>query len=184
MGTKTQEQLLVEKCIQGSANAQENLYNLLADKMFAVCLRYANSRQDAEDVLQEAFIKVFKNLNKFKFQGSFEGWVRRIMVNTSIEHHRKMAKWKYSEDVQEISIKDSSIGALEKLKAEDLMKMIGKLPQGYKTVFNLYVVEGYSHQEIADTLNVSVSTSKSQLFKARAALQDLLIQLKKKENIE
>lgn len=178
MGAKSKEQDLVKRCIQGNAQAQRQLYQLLADKMFAVCLRYADSRQDAEDILQEAFIKVFKNIKRFKFHGSFEGWVRRIMVNTSIEHHRKSLKWKYAEDAQEVAIKDESINALEKLKVQDLLNLIAKLPPGYKTVFNLYVIEGYSHQEIADMLQISVSTSKSQLFKARAALQELLKQYK------
>ena len=175
MSLKAEEQnTLIKQCLQGSQKAQEKLYHLFANKMFAVCLRYSNSNFEAEDILQEGFIKVFKNLKKFKFTGSFEGWVRRIMVNTAIEFYRKNAKWQYTEDVQDVKIASKAIDVLQTLKANDILKLVQQLPTGYRTVFNLYVIEGYAHKEIADLLSISENTSKTQLFKARAALQEMI----------
>ena len=181
MSIKSDEQNIVKRCLQGDKTAQEQLYNAYANKMFAVCLRYANSRPDAEDVLQNGFIKVFKNLKRFQFKGSFEGWIRRIMVNSSIEHYRKNVKWMYTEDAQEVKIATKEIGVLQTLRADDILALVQKLPTGYRTVFNLFVIEGYAHQEIAKMLQVSESTSKTQLFKARAALQVMLKELEERE---
>lgn len=181
MSIKSNEQNIVKQCLQGDKAAQEQLYDTYANKMFAVCLRYSTNRQDAEDVLQEGFVKVFKNLIRFQFKGSFEGWIRRIMVNSAIEHYRKNAKWMYTEDAQEVKIETKDIGVLQTLKVNDLLALVQKLPTGYRTVFNLYVIEGYTHQEIADMLQVTESTSKTQLFKARAALQIMIKELEERE---
>jgi len=181
MGIKSKEQNIVKRCLQGDQKAQRQLYQTYANKMFAVCLRYGSGRQDAEDILQEGFIKVFKNLERFQFKGSFEGWVRRIIVNSAIEHYRKNLKWKYTEDAQEVNIASKEIGVIQALNADDLMKLVQKLPVGYRTVFNLFVIEGYAHQEIAEMLDVSESTSKTQLFKARAALKVMIEQLEQQE---
>ncbi len=168
------EQELIAACKEGKKFAQEQFFKINANKMFAVCLRYTNTREDAEDVLQEGFIKVFKNLNKFEAKGSLEGWVRRIFVNTAIEHYRKNAKWQYAEDAQNVVLDSGDISILHKLKADDLLQLVSKLPLGYRTVFNMFAIEGFAHQEIAKTLNISESTSKTQLFKARAALQQMI----------
>ncbi len=181
MGINAEEQNIIKQCLNGDKKAQELLYKTYSDKMYVVCLRYSSSNQDAEDILQEGFIKVFKNLSRFRFTGSFEGWVRRIFVNSAIEHYRKNAKWKYTEDAQEVKIASSDISALQTLSANDLLNLVKQLPTGYRTVFNMFVIEGYSHQEIAGMLKVSESTSKTQLYKARAALQAMIKKLEKRE---
>lgn len=151
---------------------QEELYNRFAPKMYAVCLRYANNSDDAQDLLQEGFIKVYKNLHRFRAEGSFEGWVRRVFVNSSIEHFRKKsAKLSTMSDKEENTIEDSDITALDNLAAKDIINLIQDLSPGYRTVFNLYVVEGYAHKEIGELLNISEGTSKSQLARAKAILQ-------------
>ena len=134
------EQEIVQQCLKGDNKAQELLFQTFSNKMFAVCLRYTSTREDAEDILQMGFIKIFKNLSKFEFKGSFEGWMRKIFVNTAIEHYRKNVKWMYAEDAQEVNIANAEISILEKLKAEDLLKLVQNLPVGYRTVFNLFVV--------------------------------------------
>ncbi|MBA3663585.1 MAG: RNA polymerase sigma factor [Bacteroidetes bacterium] len=151
------------------------LYDALSSKMFYVCLRYCRTRDDAEDVLQEGFIKVFKNLPGFKKEGSFEGWVRRIMVNCAIDHIRKQKEAKIFDDIERVAINhESDFVADNRLKEKELMALIKTLPLGYQTVFNLYVIEGYSHIEIAGMLNISEGTSKSQLSKAKEQLRYLL----------
>lgn len=165
---------LIRECIRGKREAQYQLYNMMSGKMFAVCLRYSNDRESAEDILQEGFVKTFQNLEKFRGDGSFEGWVRRIFVNTAIEHFRKSTK------MQPVVNLDSVAFALEyeaphhNLDMEDLMNFIQQLSPGYRTVFNLYVIEGYSHKEIGEMLNVSEGTSKSQLSRARFLLQKMI----------
>ncbi len=161
---------LVEQCLQGDHSAFEEIYKMLSPKMYTVSLRYTQSDFDAQDVLQDAFIRIYNNLKQFKFNGSFEGWCRRIVMNTAIESLRKKGRMKEnsSEDMPEIAIEPKSF---ERLKYEDLMKLIRTLPDGYRSVFNLYVIDGYSHKEIGELLGVTESTSKTQLFKARLALQ-------------
>jgi RNA polymerase sigma factor (sigma-70 family) len=166
---------ILAQCIDNQAKAQKQLFDLLAPKMFTVCLRYAQDEDEAKDILQESFIKVFNNLDKFSHKGSFEGWVKRIFINTSIEFYRKNQKQKIVDNidmVKEISIDSQTLSLL---KAADLMKLVNNLPKGYRTVFNLFVVEGYSHDEISKMLNITENTSKSQLHKARLHLQELVI---------
>lgn len=169
------EDELINKCMVGDREAQKTLYYRYAPKMFSVCLRYAKDYHSAEDVLQEGFIKVFKYISKFRREGSFEGWLRRIFINTSIENLRKAVSM-YSivdEEDKPIDIIDESI--FDELDHEDLLHMIQSLSPGYRTVFNLYVIEGYSHNEIARMLGINEGTSKSQLARARILLQKKIL---------
>lgn len=163
---------LIKGCIEGNRQMQEELYNRFAPKMYAVCLRYANNADDAQDLLQEGFIKVYRNLHRFRAEGSFEGWIRRVFVNSSIEHFRKKAIQLSSvSDKEENTIENSDISALDSMAEKDIIRLIQELSPGYRTVFNLYVVEGYSHKEIGEKLGISEGTSKSQLARAKAILQ-------------
>jgi len=150
---------------------QQELYNRFAGKMYAVCLRYAGNAEDAQDLLQEGFIKIFRNLDKFRAEGSFEGWVRRVFVNTSIEHFRKKNYLYSISEKEENVIEDADITALDNLGEKDIIKLIQDLSPCYRTVFNMYVIEGYSHKEIGNILGISEGTSKSQLARAKAILQ-------------
>lgn len=151
---------------------QEELYNRFSGKMYAVCLRYANNSDDAQDLLQEGFIKVFRNLHRFRAEGSFEGWIRRVFVNSSIEHYRKKSlQLSKVSDREENTIEDVDTTALDNLAEKDIIRLIQDLSPGYRTVFNLYVIEGYSHKEIGEMLGISEGTSKSQLARARSILQ-------------
>lgn len=169
----TEEQIR-EGCVKGDRRYQQMLYNMFSAKMFSVCLRYANEYNSAQDLLQEGFVKVFKNIEKFRGEGSFEGWVRRIFVNTAIEHYRKQVNLYALHDSEAKGYEHYDGNALETLKHEDIMKMIQKLSDGYRTVFNLYVVEGFSHKEIGDMMGISEGTSKSQLARARYLLQKMI----------
>ncbi|MCO6496120.1 MAG: RNA polymerase sigma factor [Chitinophagaceae bacterium] len=150
------------------------LYDRFASKMYGVCLRYAGNTNDANDILQEGFIRVFTNLSKFRGEGSFEGWIRRIFVNTCIEHYRKKAKSYNISEAHENTAEDTNLDALDMLAAKDIVKLVNELSPGYKTVFNLHVVEGYNHKEIADMLGISEGTSKSQLARAKALLKKII----------
>ena len=168
---------LINGCIQGNRQMQEELYNRFSGKMYAVCLRYANNAEDAQDLLQEGFIKVFRNLHRFRAEGSFEGWIRRVFVNSSIEHFRKKSlQLSKVSDKEENTIEDSDISALDQLAEKDIIALVQELSPGYRTVFNLYVVEGYSHKEIGEMLDISEGTSKSQLARARSILQKKVTQ--------
>lgn len=138
--------------------------------MFSICLRYAENKEDAQDILQDGFVKVFKKVNTFKHKGSFEGWIRRIMVHTAIEHYRKRSKY-FMVDINEAHEQSFDADALVNLSTAEIIKLVQELPAGYRTVFNLFVIEGYAHQEIADMLNISEGTSKSQLSRAKKMLQ-------------
>lgn len=145
--------------------------------MYGVCLRYCGNTDDANDLLQEGFIKIFKNLSRFRGEGSFEGWIRRIFINTSIEHFRKKIKLYNVSEVQENTIEDTDLTALDTLAQKDLLVLINELSPGYKTIFNMHVVEGYSHKEIAAMLGITEGTSKSQLARAKAVLKKSLEKL-------
>jgi len=168
---------LIKGSIAGDRRMQEELYRRFAPKMYAVCLRYANNTDDAQDLLQEGFIKVYKNLHRFRAEGSFEGWVRRVFVNTSIEHFRKKsAQLSSVSEKEENTIEDADITALDSLAEKDIINIVQELSPGYRTVFNLYVVEGYSHKEIGELLGISEGTSKSQLARAKSILQKKVTQ--------
>ena len=163
---------LIEGCLLGNPIMQKKLYDQYAPKMFGICLRYAANSEDAKDILQDGFVKVFVNLGKFKGTGSFEGWMRRIFVNTAIEHYRKKNQLHAISENQEENISNQELSALEALEADDIIRLISELPKGYRTVFNLFAVEGYSHKEIATMMNISEGTSKSQYARAKAWLQE------------
>ena len=168
------EDILLKKCIDWDSSAQERLYQLYASKMFALCCRYSNSREEAEDILHEGFMKVFENLSKFRREGSLEGWIRRIMYNTAIQkfRQRKMDGQMVSiENVNEGSLNHFSDDIVGQLSAKELMGMIQKLPPRYQMVFNLYVFEGLKHREIAEKMGITEGTSKSNLSDARTILQ-------------
>lgn len=164
---------LVKGCAKEVRKFQALLYEKFNRKMFAVCYRYAKDRDQALDMLQEGFIKVYNHIGNFNHTGSLEGWIRRIMVNTSINHLRKD---KNHADVEDYAnyIPSKRTNALDKLTADDIFKLIKKLPTGYRTVFNMFAVEGYSHKEIADSLGIKESTSRTQYLKAKKSLQQML----------
>ncbi len=162
---------LIQGCIDGNRQMQEQLYQKYSSKMYGVCLRYSGNVEDANDLLQEGFIKIFKNLIKFRGEGSFEGWMRRIFVNTSIEHFRKKVKLYNVGEVQENTIEDNDWNILDTLAEKDIIALVNELSPGYKAVFNMHVIEGYSHKEIADILGITEGTSKSQLARAKGVLK-------------
>lgn len=172
----TDEQL-VKECISGNATAQKTFYDLFAKKMMGVCLRYTKDPEEAQDVLQDGFIKVFTKLPKFVNKGSLEGWVRRIMVNTALDQYRKNKKFQRDVEIDSVSYKlEKSDFIIESINANDLLKIIHTIPEGYRVVFNLFAIEGYSHKEIAESLGVTESTSKSQYSRAKKMLRKLLVE--------
>lgn len=175
----TDEYELIRGCIGQDARCQRMLFDKYAGKMMSVCLRYANDTMEAEDMIQDAFVKVFQYIGQFKFEGAFEGWIRRIVVNTAIRHLEK--KKLHFKDIDDNSQHAPKIEAqaYNHLGEDDLMKLINQLPDGYRLVFNLNVIEGYSHEEIAEMLNIQAGTSRSQLVKARKMLQQQILQLQK-----
>ncbi len=166
---------LVNECVKGNARAQRELFDKFAGKMLSVCLRYAKNTEQAEDVLQDGFVKVFMKLSDFKKEGSLEGWIRRIMVNTALDQIRKEVKFKGDLDIEDVGYKlENNAFIEEEMMAEDLMKLVRAMPDGYRVVFNMFAIEGYSHAEIAQTLGVTENTSKSQYSRARAYLRERL----------
>ncbi len=170
---KNYKSLLV-KASRGNKRYQHQLFELFAPKMLSICRQYIKNKDLAEEVMLTGFLKVFTHLKSYKSEGSFEGWIRRIMINEAISQLRKEKKLQFKdEEVLENSI--NHVAYIEtNLEVEDIQKMIDALPQGYKTVFILYVVEGYKHSEISELLQISESTSKSQLFKARKILRSII----------
>lgn len=177
---------ILEGCIAGKRSAQSILYKKCASTMLGVCMRYTNNRDEAEDIVQEGFIKVFERINSFRREGSFEGWIKRIMINQALNHYRKNRKQPYHsviEEIDETEIVDmEEQEPLNPVPADTLLSMIQKLPEGYKMVFNLYVFEEYSHKEIAEALNISESTSKTQLMKGRRLLRKKIMEHKQSKN--
>ncbi len=160
-------------CRLGDAKAQKAVYDLLSPKMFSLCLRYMGNREDAEDTLQEGFVTLFSKIGSYSGEGSFEGWARKIFVNTALMSLRKKDLLKNSEELDGIrEVAGSGVTQLQKIGYAELMGMIRSLPPGYRTVFNMYVVEGYSHREISKALGISEVTSRSQLSRARAMMKD------------
>ena len=174
MDKKLKELNLLNACLRNEPKAYAEFYDHFAPKMFAICLRYASGYHMAEDHLQEGFIKVFKNLKKYRGDGSFEGWVRRVFVNTAIEHYRKANSSYRFLELESIINKPSNENIVSTLTADDLLKLVQQLPDGYRLVFNLYCIEGFSHKEIAEKLKIKIGTSKSQLARARMYIQKLL----------
>jgi RNA polymerase sigma factor (sigma-70 family) len=162
---------IINKCASGDSKAQETLYKMFAPKMFGVCLRYAKDSAEAEDNLQDGFVKVFTNIKNFRHEGSLEGWVRRIMVNVSLEKYRKQHSLYPVEDISIYESQGIAEDILDKIAAEDLLILIQQLSPRYRMVFNLYVIEGYNHQEISQEMGINIGTSKSNLARARDILK-------------
>ena len=170
--------IIIDKCRKGDRSAQKKLYDYLAPKMFAVCLRYMGNRMPAEDILQDGFITLFSKLDSYSGEGSFEGWARKIFVNTALMSLRKTDALKLSDDLEEAGNLSSDISTqIQNIGYKEIMKIVMKLPDGYRTVFNMFVVEGFSHKEIAQALNISEVTSRSQLQRARMILQEKIKKL-------
>ena len=166
---------LAAACAKGKRDAQKRLFDSLAPKMMAVCLRYMGNREDAEDVLQEGFVTLFTKLDSYNGSGSFEGWARKVFVNTALMHLRKNDVLGVSDDIEEArSLFTEEATPLQKMGYKELMDLISSLPPDARTVFNMYVVEGYSHKEIAATLGCTEATSRSKLQRARFQLQEMI----------
>jgi RNA polymerase sigma-70 factor (ECF subfamily) len=160
---------LIEACLNGNPIAQKVLYDTYSSVLFGICLRYSKKEEEAQDILQDSFIKIFTKLDTYQYTGSFEGWLKRIVTNTSIEYYRKKIN---TEQVEEIGFNPYlAVDSDKVLEVEELLRMIQELPEGYRIVFNMYAIDGYTHGEIATKLNISEGTSKSQLSRARAYLQ-------------
>jgi len=167
---------MIHGCLRNEAASQQELYYKYSPKMLSVCYRYAKSREDAEDMLQEGFIKVFTQIHQFQFRGALEGWIRRIIVHTCINNLKKNNKFSDSVDIihaASVPVRGENIPSI--LQAKQVVECIRILPLGYRTVLNLYAIEGYSHKEIADILDIEESTSRSQYTRAKAMLEDILI---------
>ena len=174
------EKEILAGCIKGKQSAQRELYNRHSRLLLAICNRYAKSMDEAEDILQEGFVKIFLNIKNFKGDGPLLAWMRRIMINTAITHYHKMLKHRYHDDLAEVSeskFEDKGWGEAQ-FSEEELFSVIHQMPDGYRQVFNLYALEGYKHREIAEIMNIDENTSKSQYSRARKWLQERLIKLK------
>lgn len=165
---------LIKRCLKGKSDAQRMLYNKYAGLLYAICFRYCKNAEDASDTLQETFINVFTNLKHFNFEGSFEGWVRKIAVNCAIKQYHKTAKRIDSGDIDLSPDAETYADAIDSLNAQDLINLINQLPDGYRIVFNMYAIEGYSHKEIGEKLGIAESASRSQLTRARKQLITLV----------
>jgi len=174
---------IIDGCKAGKQEEFRKLYELYASPMLAVCYRYSRNMVDAEDILQEGFVKVFRKIKSFRGSGSFEGWLRRVMVNTAINHYNANIKHSFQDEYDDnIHDRVDETALSEKVFVEDgidyeqVLKLLQQLPEGYNMVFNMYVLDGLSHKEIAEELKITESTSKSQLFKARRRLRELLME--------
>jgi len=168
---------IIEGCKKGKGRYQEELYRMLAPKMYGLCLKYANDKDDAKDIMQDAFIKVFQKIDQFGDKGSFEGWVRRIMINTALEKYRSQVMVYSLDERMPFSDEGVSSTVIDELSAEDLLGLVRQLTPKYRMVFNLYAIEGYNHKEIGEMLGISEGTSKSNLSRARIILQEKVKEL-------
>ncbi len=179
------ESELVKECLKGKQDKQERLFELFAPKMLGVCYRYASSREEAEDFLQEAFITVFRKLHQYKGDGELGAWIHRIVVNTSLNCIKAKHRFTTGTNIIPIDQLPDNTALQNPANEKDLMELVHQLPTGYKTVFNLYAIEGFSHNEIGEMLNITASTSRSQFMKARKMLMKKLYpELKNKQNGE
>ncbi len=168
------EEELIAACKKDDQRAQKVLYDRYSPVMYGVCKRYVQQREDAEDVLVGGFFKVLTNIDQFKGEGSFEGWIRRIIINEALMFLRKRNLFDYAVEINEAD-RPTPTTTVEELAAQDILELLDGLPTGYRTIFNLYVLEGYKHREIAELLGISINTSKSQLILAKKRLQELLV---------
>lgn len=177
------EEDIIEGCLKKRRKSQKQLYNKYYNKMLGVCLRYCKNRNEAEDMVLDGFFNIFSKIQQFQHTGPFEAWMRRIVVNTAIDHYRKNIRYNGYESLDDLGYeKNVRTQFSDNLTAEKIMEVLHKLPEGYRMVFNLYAIEGYPHKEIAEKLNISVNTSKTQLLKARKYLQKILLKLDKEIN--
>lgn len=172
------EQEIIAGCRREDRKAQKVLFDRFSPVMFGVCLRYLKTKEDAEDLLVEGLYKAMSKIDQYSGEGSFEGWIRRIVINECLMHLRKKNVLQYSIEIQPNLDHSEEMQIEQELMTADLLKLLNELPNGYRTVFNLYVLEGYKHREIADLLGISINTSKSQLILARRRLEDLVIKMK------
>jgi len=164
---------MIQDCLKGDSRAQKQLFDSLAPHMLSVCMRYTGDRSSAEDLLQDGFVALFQKLDTYKGDGSFEGWARKIFVNTALMYLRKKDALKMSEDLENARNLSSDISTqMQDIGYKELMRLITQLPPGFRTVFNMYVIEGYSHKEIAEELGITETTSRTQLSRARIWLQN------------
>lgn len=171
-----QPEKLIQACIDGDRYSQSILYDQFAPKMFGVCMRYAKNREEAEEIMQEGFVQVFKSLHSFKFAGSFEGWIRKIMVFCAIQHYRSKSKMHPVVSIEDTEVEEiGNDEILARLHKKELLMMVQALPPAYRLIFNLYVFEGMKHREIAEQLGISEGTSKSNFFDAKRLLQKAVI---------
>lgn len=181
-----QEKELIKSCLKGEAEGYNALYEQYAPKMLGVCARYAKDLDDAKDLLQDGFIKVFEGLNKFRFEGSLEGWIRRIMINEALNYYKRQGQLKFQNtELSQLNfeIKDDTTDIISELSHQELLDLIQALSPKYRLVFNLYVIEGYKHHEIATLLGIGEGTSKSNLQDARRSLQQKIYNLNNTKNI-
>jgi RNA polymerase sigma factor (sigma-70 family) len=174
------EKELIKKCLKKDQRAMEELYKCFSPKLFGICLRYTKNKMEAEDLLHDGFIRILNNLENYRHEGSFQGWVCKIMVTSAINYYHKNIARNNEAELNEIGneeLMEDDINSF--ISHNELLEMIRKLPAGYRMVFNMFVIEGYSHKEIGEMLNVSESTSKTQLLKARKALQNMIFTEKK-----
>ena len=172
---------LIRGCIKEDESSQREVFHKYAGKMLAVCQRYARNSMDAEDIVQDAFIKVFDKIRQFKSEGSFEGWIRKIVVNTAL---KKYTIIRYEKEISGYEVKERDESTMEataysQITEKELMGLINNLPDGYRMIFNLYVIEGYQHEEIAEMLKIQPGTSRSQLVKARNMLKNQILKMQK-----
>jgi RNA polymerase sigma factor (sigma-70 family) len=171
---RAKEEELIKGCLKRERSAQQQLFDLYSSKMYGICYRYVKHAMEAEDILVTAFTKIFERIDQFKGEGSFEGWIRRIMVNEALTYLRKSRAMYLETELEQADREPNYDQLSDHLEAEDLLKMIQELPAGYRLVFNMYAIDGYSHKEIGEQLGISENTSKSQLSRARVYLQKML----------
>lgn len=171
---RTKEEELIKGCMKREPSAQKLLYDQYSSKMYGLCYRYVKDSMEAEDILITAFTKVFDKIHQFKSEGSFEGWIRRIVVNEALTYLRRNRAMYLETDLEQADREPDYDALSDQLEIEDLLRIIKELPTGYRIVFNLYAIDGYSHKEIAEQLGISENTSKSQLSRARTYLQKVL----------
>ena len=181
--SEVDEKQLIADCLLGDRNAQQRLYEQYSGKMMGVCLRYCKNKETAKDLLHDGFLKIYTHLDSFEGKGSFEGWMRRIMVNTALEYLRKQVDEGHSTDIEEaFTLTNGDFGVLERMQAEELIKLIQRLPDAYRMAFNLFVIEGYSHREISQVLNITESSSRVYVTRAKQLLQTMIVSVNEKQD--
>jgi len=175
------DQKIIEGCAKHDRKAQQELYDKYARLLLGICLRYSSDKAEAEDILQESFLKIFFNIKDFSGTGSFVGWLRKVAVNTAITHYHKNLKFRYHIEIDEYVSVETGVTSFEEdfFTSDELYKVLNELPSGYRMVFNLYAIEGYKHKEIAELLGIDTNTSKSQYSRAKAAIREKLEKLGK-----